>query len=204
GSFCYVRDIASGVLWSTAHQPTLARAATYEATFSEARVEFRRRDHDYETRLEIVVSPEDDIELRRLHVTNCSRASKSIDVTNYAEVVLASAAADALHPAFSNLFVQTEILDKRHAILCTRRPRSVAEQAPWMFHRMSLHGRTADHVSYETDRSRFIGRGRTLASPRAMAEDALSGADGSVLDPVVAIRYRITLAPEESVTIDMV
>jgi cyclic beta-1,2-glucan synthetase len=204
GSFCYIRDVSSGVFWSTSHQPTLARADTYEATFSEARVEFRRHDQDYETRLEIVVSPEDDIELRRLHVTNCSRASRSIDITSYAEVVLAGAAADALHPAFSNLFVQTEILENRHAILCTRRPRSEAEQAPWMFHRMALHGQTADQVSYETDRSRFIGRGRTLASPRAMADDALSGTEGSVLDPIVAIRYRITLAPEESITLDMV
>src|SRR6185503_16309928 len=124
GSFCYVRDIASGVLWSTAHQPTLARAATYEATFSEARVEFRRRDGDFETRLEIVVSPEDDIELRRLHVTNCSGAAKTIDVTSYAEVVLNSAAADASHPAFSSLFVQTEIVEESEAVICTRRPRS--------------------------------------------------------------------------------
>lgn len=204
GSFCYVRDITSGLFWSAAHQPTLARADTYEATFSEPRVEFRRRDHDYDTRLEIVVSPEDDIELRRLHVTNCARTSRSIDVTSYAEVVLASAAADALHPAFSNLFVQTEILDKRHAILCTRRPRSLQDDVPWMFHRMAVHGRQADQVSYETDRLRFIGRGRTLASPRALAEESLSGTAGSVLDPIVAIRYRITLAPEESATIDMV
>jgi cellobiose phosphorylase len=204
GSFCYVRDIGSGLFWSAAHQPTLARADAYEATFSEARVEFRRRDHEYDTRLEIVVSPEDDIELRRLHITNRSRIERTIDVTSYAEVVLASADADALHPAFSNLFVQTEILDRRHALLCTRRPRSIEESAPWMFHRMALHGPAADHVSYETDRLRFIGRGRTLASPRAMGEESLSGAAGSVLDPIVAIRYRFTLAPEESAHIDMV
>ena len=204
GSFCYVRDVASGVFWSAAHQPTLARADAYEATFSEARVEFRRRDLGYDMRLEIVVSPEDDIELRRLHITNSARTSRAIDVTSYAEVVLANDAADALHPAFSNLFVQTEILGERHAILCTRRPRSLAERVPWMFHRMAVHGPAAERISYETDRSRFIGRGRTLASPRAMGEELLSNTQGSVLDPIVAIRFSVTLGPDESATIDMV
>ncbi|HWA39624.1 MAG TPA: glucoamylase family protein [Burkholderiales bacterium] len=204
GSFCYVRDMASGAFWSSAHQPTLKRADTYEAIFSEARAEFRRRDHDYETHTEIVVSPEDDIELRRLRITNRGKARRTVEVTSYAEVVLAPPAADALHPAFSNLFVQTEIAAGRQAILCTRRPRSVGEQAPWMFHALAVHGAECGEVSYETDRARFIGRGRTLAAPQAMQDAALSGSQGSVLDPVVAIRRCIHLEPEQSATIDMV
>src|SRR5205085_2191415 len=127
GMFCYLRDYASGEFWSTAHQPTLKRADRYEAIFSEGRAEFRRRDHGYDTHTEIVVSPEDDIELRRVHIVNRSRSRRSIDITSYAEVVLAPAAADAIHPAFSNLFVQTEIIGERQAILCTRRPRSREE-----------------------------------------------------------------------------
>ena len=205
GAFCYLRDVASGAFWSSAHQPTLKRADAYEAIFSEGRAEFRRRDHDYETHTEIVVSPEDDIELRRLRITNRSRARRTIDVTSYAEVVLAAPAADALHPAFSNLFVQTEIIRDRQAIVCTRRPRSVDEQMPWMFHLMAVHGAEVGEVSYETDRMRFIGRARTINSPQAMTEaGALSGSQGSVLDPIVAIRHRITLDPEQSATIDMV
>src|SRR5471030_2034989 len=132
GTFCYIRDVKSGVFWSNTHQPTLKRAETYEAIFSEGRAEFRRRDLDYETHTEIVVSPEDDIELRRVRITNRARMRRTIDVTSYAEVVLAAPVADELHPAFSNLFVQTEIIRERQAILCTRRPRSLAEQAPWM------------------------------------------------------------------------
>ena len=209
GTFCYLRDVASGKFWSTAYQPTLKRSDTYEAIFSDARAEFRRRDHDYKTHTEIVVSPEDDIELRRIRITNSFRARRTIDVTSYAEVVLAPPAADALHPAFSNLFVQTEIIDQRKAILCTRRPRSQGEHAPWMFHLMTAHGTKVEEVSYETDRMQFIGRGRSVANPQAMSgratlSGALSGSEGSVLDPIVAIRYRITLDPEESVTIDVV
>jgi cellobiose phosphorylase len=205
GIFCYLRDVASGDFWSTAHQPTLKRAESYAAIFSEGRAEFRRRDHGYDTHTEIVVSPEDDIELRRIHITNRSRTRRTIEVTSYAEVVLAPSAAEALHPAFSNLFVQTEIIDPRRAILCTRRPRSIDESAPWMFHLMAVHGADIGEISYETDRLQFIGRGNTVAAPQALNGSAvLSGSQGSVLDPIAAIRYRITLDPDESATIDIV
>ena len=205
GMFCYIRDIASGVFWSNSHQPTLQRADTYEAILSEGRAEFRRSDLDFETHTEIVVSPEDDIELRRVRITNSARTPRTIEVTSYAEVVLAAPVADALHPAFSNLFVQTEIVRERQAILCTRRPRSLAEQAPWMFHLMAVRGAEVGEISYETDRMRFIGRGRTAAAPQAMRDSAaLSGGAGSVLDPIVAIRYQIVLEPDQTATIDMV
>ncbi len=214
GTFCYIRDVESGEFWSTAYQPTLKQSKNYEVIFSEGRAEFRRRDQDIETHTEIVVSPEDDIELRRTRITNGSRTSRTIEITSYAEVVLASSTSDALHPAFSNLFVQTEIICERQAILCTRRPRSLGEPSAWMFHLMTVHGADIGTMSYETDRLQFIGRGRTAADPQAMSGSdarqgtldtaALSGSEGSVLDPIVAIRCRITLDPEESATIDMV
>ncbi|MEK7735774.1 MAG: glucoamylase family protein, partial [Nitrospirota bacterium] len=210
GTFCYLRDVTSGEFWSTAYQPTLKRSDHYEAIFSDAKAEFRCRDHDVDTHTEIAVSPEDDIELRRITITNRARIRRTIDVTSYAEIVLASSAADALHPAFSNLFVQTEIIRQQGAILCTRRPRSLDEQPPWMFHLMAVHGADAGEASYETDRMQFIGRGGTIADPQAMRgaagffTGALSGSQGSVLDPIVAVRYRITLDPEESATINIV
>src|SRR5581483_9343872 len=140
---------------------------------------------------------------RRRAPSSAAATARALEVTSYAEVVLAPAAADALHPAFSNLFVQTEIVRERQAILCTRRPRSAAERAPWMFQLMSVHDAAGGELSYETDRARFIGRGASAASPRAMREP-LSGSEGAVLDPCVAIRSRITLEPQCSATIDMV
>ncbi|GJL74849.1 GH36-type glycosyl hydrolase domain-containing protein [Nitrosomonas sp.] len=211
GSFCYLRDEDSGEVWSTAYQPTLKQPQHYEVIFSEGRAEFRRRDSvgdgNVETYTEIVVSPEDDIELRRVRITNRARTRRTITATSYAEVVLTVPAADTLHPAFSNLFIQTEIDEQRHAILCTRRPRSATEQTPWMFHMMVAHEVAIDAISYETDRMQFIGRGRTAAEPQALRNGsscALSGSQGSVLDPIVAIRHTITLDPEQTVTIDMV
>jgi cellobiose phosphorylase len=205
GTFCYLRDVTSGSVWSSAFQPALKQADAYEAIFTEQRVEFRRHDGDFETHTEIVVSPEDDIELRRLRITNRSHEARTVEVTSYAEVVLAPQSADALHPAFSNLFVRTEIVAARQAILCTRRPRSRAEPTPWMLHLMAMHGAEVESVSYETDRARFIGRGNSVAAPQALRDPApLSGSQGSVLDPIVAIRQRVTLEPAQTVTLDLV
>ncbi|HSW22325.1 MAG TPA: glucoamylase family protein, partial [Burkholderiaceae bacterium] len=207
GSFCYLRDTETGTFWSTTPQPTQWRPDSFEAVFSEGRAEFRRRDQGIDAYTEVVVSPEDDIELRRLRLTNLSRSRRSIELTTYAEVVLAPAAADAAHPAFSKLFVQTEVLEQPPLILATRRPRSAdEEQAPWMFHLVAVHGAPGGPVSHETDRARFIGRGRGLHAPQAMRDVAapLSGTSGSVLDPVAATRRVITLEPEQTVLVDIV
>jgi cellobiose phosphorylase len=209
GIFCYLTDVKTGEVWSTTYQPTLKQPLRYEAIFSDGRVEFRRHDHDFDVHTQIVVSPEDDIELRRVTIANHSRTRRTIDLTSYAEVVITQQAADKIHPAFSNLFVQTEIIEQRRAILCTRRPRSEGEKNPWMLHVMAVHGTDIEQVSYETDRSRFIGRGNTLGDAQAMLSSddlfgTLSDSQGSVLDPIVSIRSRITLEAEQFATIDMV
>ncbi len=205
GQFCYLRDVTSGDVWSTAHHPTRVASPKYQAIFSQARAEFRRGDYGIKLHTEIAVSPEDDIEIRRVTLVNRSSQTRTIELTSYAEVVLASQAADSSHPAFSNLFVQTEILAQRQAILCTRRPRSHKEVPPWMLHLLVVRGMTVGETSFETDRSKFIGRRRTTANPSAMQRSGrLSNTAGPVLDPIVAIRQRLTLAPDESISVDVI
>ncbi|MFH0985533.1 MAG: glucoamylase family protein [Candidatus Omnitrophota bacterium] len=205
GTFIYLRDVESGQFWSSAYQPSQKKSKHYEALFSQAWVEFKRRDHQIETHTEIAVSPEDDIELRRVTLTNRSRNRRIIEVTSYAEVVLNDPASDQAHRAFSNLFVQTEIIRSHQAILCQRRPRSDKEVFPWMLHLMAVHGDAVVGASYETDRNKFIGRGHTVVDPVAMEVGSqLSDSEGSVLDPIVSIRCRIELAPDESAVIDYV
>ncbi len=174
------------------------RARTYEAIHSQGRAEFRRLDDDIETHVEIAVSPEDDVELRRVSITNRGKMERTIELTTFAEVVLTHAAADASHAAFSNLFVQTEIVRASQAILCTRRPRSGGETPPWMMHAVTLVGRESGEASFETARVAFLGRRRSAADPLAMHHDALTDTEGSVLDPIVAIRRRVLLAPDET------
>ncbi|PAK91230.1 cyclic beta 1-2 glucan synthetase [Stenotrophomonas rhizophila] len=205
GTFCYLRDVDSGQFWSAAYQPTCVPMDNYEAIFTDAKAEFRGALHGCESHLQVAISAEDDIELRRLRLTNRSRRTRTVEITTYAEVVLAPAAADDAHPAFSNLFVQSEIVAAKQAVLCTRRPRSHDEVPPWMFHLVAVHDADVASISYETDRARFLGRGNTPRTPQALTTDTdLSGSDGSVLDPIVAIRVRVVLEPEQTVQLDMV
>jgi cyclic beta-1,2-glucan synthetase len=205
GSFCYLRDMDTGTVWSSTHQPTRWRPDEDETIFTEGRAEFRRRDQGIEAYTEIVVSPEDDIELRRLRLTNPGKTRRSIEVTSYTEPVLAPPEADAQHPAFSKLFLQTEIVAESGALLCTRRPRSAAEATPFVFHLIAVHGAEAGPASHESDRARFIGRGRSLQAPAALRDPGpLSGSSGAVLDPVLATRRVVTLEPEQTAVIDFV
>ncbi|HXB08673.1 MAG TPA: glucoamylase family protein [Puia sp.] len=204
GIFCYIKDVGSGNFWSNTFEPTLRPAKKYEVIFSQGHIEFRRRDNGINTNTEIVISPEDDTEMRRIRITNTTLFTRVLEVTSYAEVVLAGQASDEAHPAFSNLFVQTEILPEYKAVVCTRRPRSEEETPPWMFHLMNVHGTAVEALSYETARSTFIGRGRNLSNPQAMDMESLSGSHGAVLDPIVAIRYRITVKPNHTATVDLI
>ncbi|HEY4185351.1 MAG TPA: glucoamylase family protein [Polyangia bacterium] len=204
GSFCYIRDVASQAFWSMAHQPTLKRPTSYEAIFSQGRAEFRRRDGDLVSYGEISISPEDDVELRRLSITNRGRTRRTVELTSYAEVLLTSAAADTSHPAFSNLFVQTELVRHRQAILCTRRPRSPNEHPPWAMHLMMVQGTVVGEPSYETARAEFVGRASSLLDPAAMHRARLTDSEGSVLDPIMAIRHVVVLEPDETARIHLV
>jgi len=205
GFFCYLRDVDSGTLWSTTPQPTMTKVDHSEAIFSDSSVEFRRVLDQIEAYTRIVVSPEDDIELRRTRLTNRSSSARTIEVTSYAEVVMATPIADALHPAFGNLFVQSEIVTEPGAILCMRRPRAAEEAPRWMFHLFAVQQGDDTPAEFESDRMKFLGRGNDASRPDALRGDArLSSSDGSVLDPIVAIRRRITLEAGQSVTFNLV
>ncbi len=205
GVFCYIRDLGNGEYWCNTYQPTHTRTENFEVAFSQGRIDFHNSYKNIDTHTEIVISPEDDIEMRRIHITNKGLLQRRIEVTSYAEVVLAQPAADAMQAAFSNLFVQTEILNTKNAIMCTRRPRSEHEHTPWMFHSMRVHGPVNVETSYETDRMEFIGHGNTVANPDAMRKKtSLSGKQGSVLDPIVAIRHVMVLEPGDAITMDLI
>jgi cellobiose phosphorylase len=205
GIFCFVRDLDTGNFWSSGFQPSLHSSEKYEVAFSQGRADIRRKDFDIDMHTEIVVSSEDDVELRRMHLTNRSRRRRSIEITSYAEVVIATAASDDSHQAFSKLFVQTEILEERQAIICNRRPRSDEDNNPWMFHLLKVNYAKNVITSYETDRKKFIGRGHTINDPQVMVSNQqLSNSEGAVLDPIVSIRHKIILEPYQTISADIV
>ncbi len=202
GQFCYIRDLQSGLTWSAGHQPVCRPAEEYEVVFSTDKAEFRRRDDGIETHLEVTVSPENAAEVRRLTLTNRDSRTRDLDVTSYVEVVLAAHGADLAHPAFGKLFLETEWLPAPGALLCRRRPRAADQKPVWCVHALSVDGPTVGPVEHETDRARFLGRGRTPARPAALDLGAeLSGTTGAVLDPILSLRRRLRLPPGASASV---
>ncbi|MGD0483291.1 MAG: glucoamylase family protein [Gemmatimonadales bacterium] len=193
--FLYLRDVRTGSVWSAAYHPTDREPEEYLVTFRAERAVFRRVHQDIATQLDIAVSTEDDVEVRRLTVTNQSDRPRELEVTSYAEIVLASVADDLARPAFSKLFVETEYLPESAALVCARRPSARDEPRVWAVHVLSVEGRMQGPVEWETDRGRFLGRGRSPEDPVALDGRALSGTTGAVLDPIVSLRQRIRLAP---------
>ena len=196
GSYLFLRDMHSGAVWSAGHQPSGTEADSYEVTYAEDHAEFARRDGSIATGLTIVVSAEHDAEIRRVTLTNLGSHERQIELTSYAEIALAPQAADAAHPAFQNLFVQTEFAPEIGALLATRRPRSGDEKPIWAAHVAAVEDETGGVIQYETDRARFLGRGRSVRSPVSVIDGRpLSNTVGAVLDPIFSLRCRVKLAP---------
>jgi cellobiose phosphorylase len=197
GHWIYVKDLTSRAVWSAAFQPTRATPDSYRATFAADRVEFARRDGPVETRTEIVVVASEHAEIRRVTLVNHSSVVRDLELTSYGEVVLCPADADRAHPAFQKLFVETEIV--QGAVLASRRPRAAGETWPWCVHAVAGTSELVGDVTSETDRARFLGRGRTAQAPRALDRDgALSGTAGVVLDPIVSLRVTVRIEPGRS------
>jgi cyclic beta-1,2-glucan synthetase len=202
GQFCYLKDVSSGRVWSAAHQPVCAPADDYRALLATDRVTFHRRDGAIETITEIAVVPEDAAEVRCVTVTNHGPEAREIELTSYGEIVLGPPEADRAHPAFANLFVETEWHPWCTAVTATRRPRRAGEPALWCVHVVDGGEGRMGPVTCETDRARFIGRGCTTRDPVALTVDGpLSGTTGAVLDPVFALRTRVRLEPGRSASV---
>jgi cyclic beta-1,2-glucan synthetase len=202
GSYIFLRDMQSGFVWSAGYQPTSAEPDEYSIHFNEERAEITRRDGALTTVLEVLVSEEDDAEVRRVSITNEGGRSREIEITSYAELALGPQSADVAHPAFAKLFVETEYLVDPGAILATRRKRTPSEPAIWAAHLSVADGDAVGKPEFETDRALFLGRGRSVSAPLAMLDARpLTNSIGAVLDPIFALRRRVAVAPGATVRV---
>lgn len=202
GQFCYIKALDTGHLWSAFHQPVCAPADASHVRLAADQVTMYRRDGDIETRTCVTVATGDSAEVRIVTLTNTGRHVRDLELTSFAELVMAPLGADRAHPAFSNLFVETEWHAWCNAITATRRPRAADDVRLWCVHIVDAGPNRIGPVSCETDRAQFLGRGRTVRNPIAMETDgALSGTVGAVLDPIVSLRTRVRVSPGQSVSV---
>jgi cyclic beta-1,2-glucan synthetase len=203
GQCCYVHEADSDRLWSTTYHPADGKVESYIASFALDRAVFGRVDNGIETETEVVVSSEDDVEIRRITLINRSVRTRHLDLTSYIELSLAPHRADLPHPAFNKLFIQTEAIPEHHALLASRRPRGEGEPAVFVAHRMTLDPPEEQALRFETDRRSFIGRGRTRESPAGAFHEP-DGSQGFVLDPIFSLRRSLALGPGERMQVSLV
>lgn len=202
GSYIFIKDCESNTVWSATYQPLGKAAENYEVTFAEDRVLFEREDNQIRSKLEIFVSPESHAEVRHLTLTNESESPRELEITSYGEIVLNTQAADVAHPSFSNLFIETEYIADHHALVARRRPRSAKDTEFWMAHVLSSPSQPLQEIEYETNRAKFLGRGRDIRHARAVIDnETLSKTVGAVLDPIFSLRTRLHLEPKATTQI---
>lgn len=205
GIFFFIHNLNSNEYWSATEQPCGVEAEKYEVVFEPEKAIYTRKDGNIETKMEVVVSPEHNVEIRRITLTNNSEYGRVLEVTSYFEPIITGQQDDMAHPAFSNLFVQTEYVSEHNTLLATRRLRSKNQRKIWLAHSLVLEGEAIGSIQYETSRQKFIGRGRDLECPRALdPEQPLSNTVGSVLDPIMSLRQRIGIGPGQSATISFI
>ncbi len=200
GTFIYIKNLNSGEVWSAASKPLDYPGEDYKVTCFPNTVKFSRKDGNILTKMAVFVTPGDPIEVRRITLTNLSQYSRDIQLTSYLEVVLDRLSADIAHPSFSKLFVQTGI--ERDTLFAFRRSRHLHEKELCLMHTFFVDGETIGEPEYETDRVRFIGRGRTLANPKAMDyNQPLSKSIGAVLDPIMSLRGTVRVEAGRTVNV---
>ncbi|MBI5879881.1 MAG: hypothetical protein HZB53_19720 [Chloroflexi bacterium] len=193
GTIIYVADQASHARWSATYLPAIREPERYEAVYALGRVSFKRTDAGIATLTEIAVSPEHNVEVRRVTLTNETGRARDLQLTSYAEVALAAHGADLAHPAFGKLFIESEFLPERAALLFKRRARDAGQSPAWAIHLVALDGAAPGGLQCETDRARFVGRGRSARGAAAQSK-ALSNTVGAVLDPIMSLRGVVHLS----------
>lgn len=200
GSYITLKRVNSEDLWSSAFEPLGEEGDSYKVKFYDYKVEYYRYDDNITTKTEITVSSEDNVEIRKLTLSNHHTEPVSIEVTSFMELVLGDHRADLAHPAFSNLFVRTEVISEYNAILASRRPREEHKKEIWGFHSLVLEGEQIGNLQYETMRGNFIGRGKTIKNAQSFHKP-LYNSSGIVLDPCLSLRKIIKIPAGQSVNV---
>lgn len=203
GSYCYIKDLQSKQFWSSTFQPTYINGERFSAQFKSDKAEFKRRDHLIETITEIVVSPEDNVEVRIITLANLSNSTRHLELTSYMELALAPHNTDRIHPSFNKMFIQTEAVPEINGLLAFRRLRSNEDKPIWAAHIIASDQNPDEKFQFETDRALFIGRGNTLSSPDALRGE-LTNSQGYVLDPIFSLRQHVILKPGGRVQVSLI
>ncbi len=204
GNYIYIKDINQGKFWSATYNPTKTEPDDYQAIFSPHQAEFKRMDGDITSHTAVSLSPNHNLEIRKLTLSNNGKEAKQIEITSYMEVVGDSYLAELSHPAFNKLFIESEFLEEQSVFLSKRRGNKVGGNS-YIMHMVKSGVKLIKSVEYENDRLKFIGRNNTLQNPDAVVNSiSLSKNTGFCNDPIMSLRINISLGADEAACISFI
>lgn len=203
GTYIFIHNLTADEVWSATYEPINKEPDGYKVSFSQDKAEILRTDENITTHTEIVVSTEDNVEIRRIKLTNHGKEPVVLELTSYFEAVIGSQSGDIAHPAFNNLFVRTELVPEYECLIASRRPREEHQVFKWAFHTVNVEGETIGGLQYETNRGNFIGRGRNISNPIASIQP-LTNTVGIVLDPIMSLRRKIRVEPGKAAVVSYI
>ena len=196
----YFKNTDDNKVWSIGSEPIADSFEKYKVIYSLNKAEIIREDSYMDIHIEMWVSAEDNVEMRKITLINKKNTSLNIEITSFAELVMAEQNADLSHPAFNNLFISTEYDKERESLIAHKKPRESNENELYVFKTFSTTSSEFTNTQFETNRNTFIGRGRTLSNPVAL-DKFLDGSQGVVLEPILSLRKGLKIDGNQKVQI---
>ena len=202
GTFVYLRTSPKAQPYSVTSHPAPNPNWRYTALFLADRVQFNCTSDKLDVCTTVLVSPEDDTEIRTVVLNNLTQQDATYEVMSCFEVALSDAKADEAHPAFSNLFVETEWHKPWRALVMSRRPRLHGEAVLSAAHFLAEADAEVVSIDCAADRRAFLGRSQSRAQPaigqQAWFDDHQAGTEAGKqpingLDPVACLRVTIRI-----------
>ena len=193
GLFLYVKDLSNNKIWSNTYAPMNVMPEKYNVVFASDRIKYMRFDNEITTKTEIIVTKEDSAEIRKITFNNHSDTAKKLELTTYTEPIIVNNIEDITHRTFKNLFVSSEYDIESESLIMSRKNKSKKATA-YYFNKLIVPSEDIE-VSYETERSKFIGRNRNTNNPIALTKKNLSNICGTNIDPVMSLRSNIEILP---------
>lgn len=192
----YIKNMRSGEFWSSTYLPTKKVPNKYEVRFAPYQAQFLRKDNGIETSTKIMVSAEDNVEVRKLRIKNTTNESLEMKTMLYLDVLLSSKDSYIAHPAYNGMFLSMS--EYENAVVIKRK----TLEGNVMY--SAVFSSCEKNIKFQkyTDKMQILGRCGTIKNPKILDEDVCESRVENTVTPAVAIISDFRLEGNESISMD--
>ena len=191
GTSFYIRDVETSSVWSPTYRPVPCDDPSYRVSSLPEKIIFDRTQNELSSHLEVMVAPNDDVEIRHISLTNNSSSERQLELTSYLELGMAAHDAQLHHPSFNRLFIGVEPLPEHDGILANRRQRTNSDEPLWVGHMLVNLSDPSARGRLQTDRAHFLGRNSHSFLPEGVVRT--TGVINPTVDPIASVKQSITI-----------